>query len=237
MDYRKNSIRYVAAVAFFCLSGIAHAQTQDVPTTPTPVSAPATAPPAQTAAPSTSVVQPIPPPGYMLVPVGSTNSSFVEQKTDAEKPKDELPYSEGHPIPNGYHVEERLRRGLVIGGSLTLGIPWVFSSTAAVGNDFKDKTGFLMVPAIGPWLMLAAGGASDDDCTSDDFSGDLCKSEHATQRGLLFLDGIAQTTGAILLAVGIGYPAKRLIRDTVSLSMAPTSLGRDGYGLSATGTF
>jgi hypothetical protein len=173
----------------------------------------------------------------MLVPVSNANSNPTEQKTDEEKPKDNLPYSEGQPVPNGYHVEERLRRGLVIGGSLTLGIPWVLSATAAVANDFKDKTGFLMIPAIGPWLMLAAGGASDDGCTSDDFSGDLCKSEHTTQRGALFLDGIAQTTGAILLAVGIGYPTKRLIRNTVSLSVAPTSLGRDGYGLGATGTF
>jgi hypothetical protein len=173
----------------------------------------------------------------MLVPVGSTNSSFVEQKTDAEKPKDELPYSEGQPIPNGYHVEERFRRGLVIGGSLTLGIPWIFSVKAAADSNFNDKTGFLLIPAVGPWLMLAAGGASDDNCTSDSSESGFCNLANEVSKGILFLDGLAQTTGAILLAVGIGYPTKRLIRNTVSLSMAPTSLGRDGYGISATGTF
>src|SRR5690242_1480294 len=38
----------------------------------------------------------------------------------------ELRYVEGRPIPPGYHVETRARRGLVVAGPIVFGIPYVF---------------------------------------------------------------------------------------------------------------
>jgi hypothetical protein len=148
-----------------------------------------------------------------------------------------MAYVPSQPIPAGYHVEEQVRKGLVIAGSVTLGVSWVFSATAAVGDDFNHKTGFLMIPALGPWLMLAAGGASDD-CNTDslDSSYEYCHNK-SDVRAWLFLDGIAQTAGAIMLATGIGYPRKRLVRNDFAVSFAPTPLSRDGFGLGAIGTF
>jgi hypothetical protein len=186
---------------------------------------PSTAPAPVAVAPTQPQV--LPPPGYVLVPVGSTLAP-------APEPQTEMPYESGQPIPAGYHVEERMRRGLVIAGSLTLGIPWVFSATAAVGNDFEDKSGFLMIPALGPWLMLATGGASDNCSTGTDYSN--C-TEKSVERAWLFLDGVTQTAGAILLATGLYYPSKRLIKDNYALSITPTTFGRTGYGLGAVGTF
>jgi hypothetical protein len=173
----------------------------------------------------------------VLVPAGSVAYPAAKPQEEANEPKQEMAYSTNQPIPDGYHVEERVRKGLVIGGSLTLGVPWVFSATAAVGNDFEDKTGFLVIPALGPWLMLAAGGASDDHCANDEYDTGFCKSSHASQRALLFLDGVTQTAGAIMLAVGIAYPTQRLVRNNIAISFAPTPVGRDGYGLGAVGTF
>jgi hypothetical protein len=141
-------------------------------------------------------------------------------------------------VPQGYHVIEEPRRGLVIGGSLSLGIPWVLGATVAVGKDFEDKTGYLMIPAVGPWLMLAAGGAKDKSCdeTGTDVFCDY-ERDRSGERALLFLDGMAQVAGAVMLAAGIGYPRKRLVREPTLLSLAPTRMGKDGYGFGAVGTF
>jgi hypothetical protein len=141
-----------------------------------------------------------------------------------------LRYEPGQPIPSGYHVEERVRRGLVIAGAITFGIPYAYGLTVAADDNSTDKTGYLFVPVLGPWLMLAAGGANRN-CGSD-----VCF-ENSGRRALLFLDGITQATGAILLTAGIAYPTKRLVRDQIALSFTPTPIGHDGYGLGAVGTF
>ncbi|MGC4064703.1 MAG: hypothetical protein QM784_08685 [Polyangiaceae bacterium] len=119
------------------------------------------------------------------------------QRKEAEESTD-LPYSDGQAVPRGYHVVEEVRRGLVIGGSLSLGIPWLLGATVAVGNDFEDKTGYLMIPALGPWLVLAAGGAKDKSC-SDASSDVFCDTsrDRSGERALLFLDGMAQVAGAV----------------------------------------
>lgn len=210
-------------------------------TAPTPAPAPAVAPPPPTAAtvPPPTAIQPLtaapvaatpapiaPPPGYVLVPVGSTVAPAPETPQ-------EVPYESGEPVPSGYHVEEQMRNGLVIAGSLTLGIPWVFSATAAVGKDFEDKSGYLMVPALGPWLMLAAGGAKDP-CSS---ASDRYCDDKSSTRAWLFLDGVTQAAGAIMLATGLYYPRKRLVRDHFAWSLAPTTVGNSGYGIGASGAF
>jgi hypothetical protein len=162
----------------------------------------------------------------------------ARRKDADESPATDLPYTDGQAVPAGYHVIEEPRRGLVIGGSLSLGIPWLLGATVAVGNDFEDKTGYLMIPAIGPWLVLAAGGAKDKSCSSST-SDVFCDTDRdrSGERAVLFLDGMAQVAGAVMLAAGIGYPRKRLIRDPSTVSVVPTPMGRDGYGLGAVGTF
>lgn len=49
-----------------------------------------------------------------------------------------------------------------------VGVPWALGTMAVAGSNFRDKTGFLLVPGIGPWLMLLAGGAKDAFCTTAD---------------------------------------------------------------------
>jgi hypothetical protein len=145
----------------------------------------------------------------------------------------ELPYEEGDPIPQGYRLIEQKRRGLIIGGSIVTGVPWALSLTAATSSNFDNKSGFLVVPVLGPWLMLLAGGAKDGECGSDDF----CSGDKSGTRAVLVLDGLAQTAGAVMFVAGIAIPRKRLVRADVTVGVTPTPLGRDGYGLSAVGTF
>jgi hypothetical protein len=145
----------------------------------------------------------------------------------------ELPYEEGDPIPAGYRVREQKRRGLIIAGSIVTGIPWMISLTAAVAADYDNKSGFLVIPALGPWLMLAAGGASDRDCAGDGF----CSGSRSGLRATLVLDGLMQTAGAIMFVSGFAFPRHRLVRNDVTVSLAPTTFGPQSYGLGAVGTF
>jgi hypothetical protein len=118
-----------------------------------------------------------------------------------------------------------------------LGAPFsghIFSTTSAVGADFDDHSGWLVVPGIGPWLMLLAGGARDDCSSSGTYS--YCESNSAL-RAVLTLDGIGQTAGLVMFISGLAFPTKRLIRQDVTVSLLPTRVGRDGYGLGVVGAF
>ena len=47
------------------------------------------------------------------------------------------------------------------------------------------------------------------------------------------LDGLVQTAGAMMFVSGFAFPRTRLVRQDVTLSLLPTTLGRDGYGIGA----
>jgi len=175
----------------------------------------------------------------MLVPVPDGNPQTrydvqYPQARGALPPGMELPYEAGDPIPAGYRLRSEPRRGLVIAGSIVVGVPWVISVTAATGANFDNKSGFLLVPGIGPWLSLLAGAGKDRDCGS---TSDFCNGDRSATRATLVLDGLVQSAGAAMLIIGIAVPRKRLVRDDVTLSFVPATLGRDGYGLGAVGTF
>jgi hypothetical protein len=172
----------------------------------------------------------------MLVPVPN---SPPPASADAAPTSRELRYDAGDAIPPGYRLREQPRMGLVIAGSIVTAVPWMFSIIAATDSNFDDKTGFLVVPAVGPWLMLLAGGASDRPCTSSS-TVDFCSSSNSDrsgERALLVFDGLMQTAGATMFVLGMAFPRKRLVREDVSVSLVPAQLGRDGYGIGAVGTF
>lgn len=171
-----------------------------------------------------------PPPVYGAPqPYGAPPPSSYPPPPPPEGPR-YLPFESGQPVPPGYYVQESVRKGPVIAGAIVLGIPYVIGLSVASGNNFEGSTGWLVIPAIGPWIAL---GTRENDCTDGSFD---CTTDSA-ERTLLTLDGLMQTTGAVLLIWGLSSSSKRLVRnDIVELTVTPTLVG-SGYGLGAVGTF
>lgn len=174
------------------------------------------------------------PPPAAYPPATTNYQVLYPQRRGALPPGMELPYHEGDPIPDGYRLVTRPRTGLIRGGLLTMGIPWALSVSIAAGVNWDNKSGYLLVPGLGPWLMLLAGGASPQ-CTNS--TSDYCVDTSGALRTLLVMDGIVQTAGLVMLASGLYFPSRRLIRNDVTVSMMPSRVGADGYGLGLHGTF
>lgn len=194
--------------------------------------APAAAPGAPAGAPPPGAYAYPPPPGYGYPP------PVYAPYPPPLRLNETAPY-EGGPVPAGYHVEERARRGLIIGGSLTLGIPWLLSVTAASSTDFSNQSGWLIVPALGPWLTILMRD-KDQVCTPRVGGGSpICYDEPDNAlRTVLILDGLAQGAGAAMLIIGLASPKKVIARDFVSnLHFSPAPMGKFGAGGMLSGQF
>ncbi|MEI9948407.1 MAG: hypothetical protein WDO74_05355 [Pseudomonadota bacterium] len=235
--------RVTPVASVFCLiitaAAPAAAQTPAAPSTAPAAPSAAPAAPAAAAAPAPAAAPPPagyayppPPPGYAYAyPAPPVYGAYP---TPLRAPES-VPYH-GGPVPDGYHVEERAQRGLIIGGSLVLGIPWVLGITIASGYDFSNQSGWLVVPALGPWITIAAR-RKDTTCDFSGSSGINCTEDNSV-RTMLILDGLTQAAGAIMLVYGLASPKKVITRNFVgSLHFTPARMGRLGYGGVLTGEF
>ncbi len=149
-----------------------------------------------------------------------------------------LPYKEGQPIPSGYRVEERPRRGLVLTGYILTGIGYGAAVVAAAGADFENQSSWLLMPWIGPWLTL---GLRDYRCKDLNQRGEQgidtasegadCTSDALVLTGLI-TDGLLQGAGGILLLIGYVATKQQLVRSDFTWHVAPSRLA-SGYGLVA----
>lgn len=123
--------------------------------------------------------------------------------------------------------------GLIVPGAVLLGIGWVFNFIAGLpaGDDPFDGSppderwnlfrGFSLIPAIGPWVQLAV--------QPSDFNSDYW--------GMwLILNGLLQTTGLVLLVVGIATPSEEVTTTSPYVSVVPVVTG-DQVGVAAVGAF
>ena len=169
------------------------------------VEPPADAPPAAEAPPRTNGRV-----SYVLVPA-----------------PEELRYREGQEIPAGYELSVRPRLGPVIAGGVMTLLAWTLAVGFADEADFRNHSGWVLVPVAGPWLALAAGAR--DQCHVDCTAPDV--------RTALVLDGLVQTVGAVLLTYGLTSPVKRLVRKEPAVVALLTGVGHGGYGLGLLGAF
>lgn len=135
-----------------------------------------------------------------------------------------LPYEEGAKAPDGYRLDERVQRRLVIAGISTFCSTYVLS--ALVGgvlqaqDNEQDKKGLLplFIPLAGPFVTI----------------GTLDASPIATV--LLVVDGAAQAVGAGLFIVGMTRLEKVWIRTKAArLTFSPLVSAEGVAGLGVMG--
>lgn len=132
------------------------------------------------------------------------------------------------PVP---HTEERVHVGMIVSGSVMLGVSWLLHAAivsplagcCSAGSDDEWHTfrWLGVVPVLGPWLQMAVkpGGLRSDDWAT-----------------YLAVDGILQAGGLTLIILGA------TLTETVTVYAdgrdGPTlSLGAAPGGLSLNGTF
>lgn len=159
-----------------------------------------------------------PPPGVYYAPPSAPSPGYPTGPRIMD-------YEEGQPIPEGYHVETRARRGLIIGGAVTFGVTYLLSVLVGLSAETADVasggTGEsftpLYIPLAGPFVTIGTAEAK---------GGGIF---------VLMLDGVAQVAGATMLIGGLASPATKLVRNDFGLSVKPIVTGNTlGFGLSGT---
>jgi hypothetical protein len=125
--------------------------------------------------------------------------------------------------PEGYRIDEHVRKGLVIGGGLVLGTAYALGLGLATVSDFGNHGDMLLIPVAGPLLTLMARTKTKDD------------------GGVVFglwLDELVQVAGATMMIVGVSATKKEFVRqDVARVSMGPGRVGVSGYGARVFGSF
>lgn len=136
-------------------------------------------------------------------------------------PEEITDIEEGRAPPPGYTEVHRTRKGLLIGGGVTLGATYSVSAlVAAIGHDVSEtghnEVAALWIPVVGPFIQIN-------------------RTDSAVAN--LFLAGLggAQIAGAVMLYVGLTTKKRVFVRNDLvsSLTVVPLSgNGATGVGLS-----
>ncbi len=186
--------------------------------------------------------QPPPPPGYGHQPpppgYGPPPDPYNYGVPPGTPPTwDASDWEEGDPVPPGYREDTRIRKGLVIGGAVTLGALWLVSVVVAgfavsieeADDATIDSNGLgpedfypLFIPAAGPFITIATTEASG--------------------AGLAFLliDGIGQAGGLAMLIAGLAAQETyiRPVPQYGELTVEVQPIVAPGFtGMGLTGTF
>jgi len=120
-------------------------------------------------------------------------------------------------------------------------VPYFIGLSIASAAKFENGTGFLAIPAIGPWLTLAV--RDNSECRVSTFNGTVTSSsdycaEDAGVVTLLVLDALIQTTGALLFVIGVASDRELLVRqDVARVRLIPLRFSGGGTGMGLRGTF
>lgn len=139
-----------------------------------------------------------------------------------------LVYTDGDPVPAGYHLERRKKLALVVNGAILAGTAYVGGLFLGFIRDLPDNaTGKMFLPAVGPWVVLLSGGANTCKM-SFETSSDLCSPKET--KIVLAIDGLLQAAGIVGFIVGL-RGERVLRRDRVpAMVVAPTTLRGGAHG-------
>lgn len=126
-----------------------------------------------------------------------------------------LPYKEGEPPPEGYHIAKESRRGLTIAGAAVFGGAYALSVIGALSvlTEENSDGGYepLFIPIVGPFITM--GTVENTGFGGGDGMG-----------ALFLLDGLAQTAGAVMFIVGVASGEKKVYKRNDVSDAAPEIL-------------
>jgi hypothetical protein len=157
----------------------------------------------------------------------TSSAPHVGWRPGSDRPQRRFDFQQGDKMPEGFHLEETPRYGLVAGGAVTFGTLWIASIFTAIGLDkepaqdddpnFDDMYWPMFIPAVGP--LIAIGTA--------DSSG--------TGAAILALDGALQLAGIGMFIAGFAAPTVEIVEDR-DLTITPMA-DSGGGGLSLSTEF
>lgn len=239
------------------LSAPAYAQsTASFPADPPPSAAPAPAPapapvapaPAPTYPPAPAGAAPAPAAPVYPTPVAPVAPLPVAPKPAVVAPPDGdtrppiLPYRDGFPVPPGYEVVNRPATGLLAGGLVGFGISYAGGVAFAAANGFKNGTGWLAAPIVGPWGAI--GARNYETCRTRTVAEAKACVRNAVKEVQVItffaVDGVGQLAGALVTLAGVLSSKEELVRsdlvEKVQVSVIPPAPGTP-WAVSVSGQF
>ena len=167
-----------------------------------------------------------PPPVYQAPLSQKTQSTYVPQSVALSGPEEITDNTEGRAAPAGYTSVKRARKGLLIGGGVTLGASYAISAmVAAAGSDASDsdsknEVAAMWIPIAGPFIQIA-------------------NSSSATAKVFLVGLGGAQLAGAVMLYYGLTTTKTVFVRNDLvgSLNVGPLIGEHNTTGMVVSGRF
>lgn len=131
-------------------------------------------------------------------------------------------------------METRANRALVMGGAVTLGIPYLIGTFGTLSVMGDGNTGWLALPVLGPWLTLANRRTSCGEIGEPSPGGFECFSDEAGN-GLLIASGVLQALGTAMIAIGLVNTRDYAVADYAKWHVTPVATPRGDYGLVVSG--
>jgi hypothetical protein len=172
---------------------------------------------------ATQPVQPPPPPssanagnGEYVAPLQQqTQQTYVPQSVALSGPAEIKNYSDGDPIPPGYHPVSRMRTGLFAAGIATFGSLYLISALTAAATIDVCKFSYgqcisptlLLVPVAGPFIEIGHSASGS-----------------ALAITVLVIDGIGQVGGVTMAIAGLTWPKVVLRRNDLGLDGKKSTL-------------
>jgi hypothetical protein len=211
LNVRHAVAMLTVGAATLCWNAPAHAQTVVVQPGQQPVAPP-----------------PPPPPSNTVVVTPGAAEAQPTAPAVVAAPMAPAPVPEAGPRP-----VNRPNRALLMTGLVLFGAPYVASIGVGAGSGHVGDSD-LYIPVLGPWLDLGARGGcpSNGDCGPE-----------TGNKVLLVGDGILQTVGALQIIGAFVFPETVGVTTVATnksggfLSLTPSKVGHDGYGMSALGQF
>jgi hypothetical protein len=145
------------------------------------------------------------------------------------------------PVPPGYQIVNHPATGIITGGVVGLGASYGAALIVGATQGFKNATGWLAAPIIGPWIAISARSYNQCQTSTVALARRCVEGAVGEVQFITFVavDGVFQLASGFLTLAGFLSAREELIREDLlpKVSVIPPSPGRREWALSVQGRF